>query len=473
MHEVIISLLSAQPVVIDLPSVVVPVGVFGGAPPVAVAFATASAPTVTGVRHANVAAVRATSQAVSYAPVPLGTQGASVNVAAVVAGASGSVLPPVVVATRDATVNAVTATATGIAYVPGLGAALSVTSFATLSSATAIAKAPVVTGSATVVAVLATATGSAKVAVVTGESPATVFAVAAAASATANTPVIIGDAKVNAVVATATADAVDPTTPSVVSVTAKLASATSKALAPIVSGESVVTGGGPATGNAIAISPTSVTGTSANPPAFSSLGGSTTISGSLIQLAVPAGVANVPTQMVLAIIMVLGTQTVTPPTGFIEDAVSPIIVSTPAELHYLHVYWKRPTAADTGTYDFSAPGITGVYARAALFTNCFATGTPLDGAAFIDPNAATNTTPPASNTSGPNRLGLWIATCFAGGGFTFTGGYTEQFDNGNLGFATLPVNAGPIPPSGTLQATTGSSTQSAVWFGTIISPSGP
>lgn len=261
MHEVIISPLPMQTIILDLPAVI-PLG--SGQVPRSNAIAMAIIPSVTGVRVVVVSAARSTAQSLAPSPVVIGTLGAPGNVVAVLAGASGNALPPVVAAVRNVSVTAVIATASGIASTPALGGAVPALVSPVIAMASANAQIPTVIGDAAVTVPLATASGIAIPAVATGAPPATAVAPIASASASASVPVITTGALVTVAIATATAQAITPTTPTTSLVSAVKAGATAAAIAPTVSGESVVTGGGPGAGNAIAIPPTSVTGGGAN-----------------------------------------------------------------------------------------------------------------------------------------------------------------------------------------------------------------
>lgn len=283
----------------------------------------------------------------------------------------------------------------------------------------------------------------------------------------ARIPTVAVDATVNAVTATSVTGGVPPINPLNISAATVRADSTSLTLSPSASGETVLTGGGVAGSTWSAIAP-AVSVVAASSPTFGSLGAEMTIAGSTASYGVPAGVTGAATQCVVAVMWIHEANTITPPTGFFEAASSPVIATLDA--HRLHVFWKRPTAADTGVYNFDfGAGITGIAGAAMLFNGCVATGTPITGTGFTDATNTTNTTDGASVSTGASRLALWIVTNQIGNGVTFSGGFTERYDEGHIAAATLPAPlAGTVPTSGSLVATTGSSTQSTVWLGTIL-----
>lgn len=474
MHEVIITPLPAQPVILALPAVVIPVGVAGGASPCATALALARAPSVTAIRHAAVTAVKATAQSAAYAAVPTGTSGGSANVAAVIAAAPGAASPPAVTTIRNATVSAPIAAATGIAYIPGLGGALSVTSFAALSPASTNARPPAVTGGAIVNTVLATATGVASaVTTAAGGAPSTGFAVPATASAAAATPIAVGSATINAVLATGATSAVTPATPLVINTVAKLASATSTVPISTITGETVLTGGGPGTGSALA-TPPAVAATPMVPPAFAEMGA--IFNGTGTAFNIPVAPNTVAGSLILVIqYLESGTATITAPAGFIEATNSPADNSASTQPQELRIWWKLATVADAGTYAFTASSSTYCHSRAFRFTGVIGTGTPVvattSAVKSITTTAVTpSVSPPA--TADANRLWVWAGTSHGSGAFSTLTGFTEIYDSNSVfGNGNLDVQVMLQPTAGTpgaLVSTFGSNASSTAWIGALV-----
>lgn len=424
MHEVDISPVAVQVVNIDLPIVT---GTTGAEAVRILSDAMAYAPTVTAVRHALVTAIKAGGSGIVYRPVTVtGATGAAVTISVPYIPSTAIARPPMIGA--DQTVDAVIATATG----------------------DAIAPAPVGVGDALVVAPKATATANAKVPVVTGGISVSVTAVIANSSAVAKVPVVpLLDVTVNAVVAKTNVAVPE------------------KAIPPTVTGEFVLSGGGPGTSNMFATPPSVSLTTS---PAFVSVGGVETFpSGNHTGFPVPAGVSGVATQIVIVAFYVEDSSTIiTPPAGFTEVGGSPV----DAPLYNIRAYWKRPTAADTGIYDFGFDALTGIQGRALLFSGCVSSGDPIEGGiGFVDVDASFTSTPGASTTtSGPSRRVVWIVADGANSGVTFPGGWTEHIDIGYLAVASAPVSvAGLVPASGSLVANTGLASQASVWLGALRS----
>lgn len=96
----------------------------------------------------------------------------------------------------------------------------------------------------------------------------------------------------------------------------------------------------------------------------------------------------------------------------------------------LHVWWKRLTAADTGTYTFSWSGPSFAEAVAGAWSGRAATGDPFDGAPGTAESTAHVTSLPVSATpaaAGGDAVGVWIN--FNGGvEFTPPANYTERQD---------------------------------------------
>lgn len=132
----------------------------------------------------------------------------------------------------------------------------------TKATATSMARVPVVTGQrfALVTAIPATSQAQAQAPLVGGTNASFAVAVRANSTALARVPVVSGSATVTAVVATSTAVANGLVNPINASATAVKAGSTSAAPIPSVSGETVLTGGGPGTASALARPPTVTTG---------------------------------------------------------------------------------------------------------------------------------------------------------------------------------------------------------------------
>jgi hypothetical protein len=207
-------------------------------------------------------------------------------------------------------------------------------------------------------------------------------------------------------------------------------------------------------------------------PAFGAAGTYRTgASEAAVTIPVPASVAS--GDVIYAVIYKENTATVTGlPAGFAECADSPVVV-TGTQPHNLHVFWKRATGADTGTYDFTWTGATYREAVAISVTGAIASGDPTDvTASAIRTTTASGATPSVSDTStGPDELVVWVASNFNGGTWS-PPGITERVDAGaDLTIATtVKTTAGTIGPYSGVCSSGGSS---AAWLiavkGTTVS----
>jgi hypothetical protein len=120
----------------------------------------------------------------------------------------------------------------------------------------------------------------------------------------------------------------------------------------------------------------------------------------------------------------------TVPSGFTLKA---SMTTSGASRGTLYVYWKRLTAADSGTYTFGWSGGGANTFRAgacALFSGCITTGDPFDGTVGTAESTTTVATLNVSTSptgSGGDAIGFW--TNFTGGNsYTPPTNYTERQD---------------------------------------------
>lgn len=118
---------------------------------------------------------------------------------------------------------------------------------------------------------------------------------------------------------------------------------------------------------------------------------------------------------------------VTPPAGFTQKA---DLQTSATARGRLVVFWKRLTAADTGTYTFTWTGATWRGAVCGLWSGRIATGDPFDGTVGTAESTTSvstlnvSTSPSASNG---DAVGMW--TNFNGGAtWTAPASYTERQD---------------------------------------------
>lgn len=141
--------------------------------------------------------------------------------------------------------------------------------------------------------------------------------------------------------------------------------------------------------------------------------------------AVPAGAA-------IGDIAVVGiykesTAAITPPSGF---TLKSTLNTSATARGSLYVYWKRLTAADTGTYSFSWSGAAWRGAVCGLWSGRIASGDPFDGTVGTAESTTGVTTLNVSTSpaaASGDAVGMW--TNFNGGAtWTPPASYTEQQD---------------------------------------------
>ncbi|WP_214103243.1 hypothetical protein [Acrocarpospora catenulata] len=204
-------------------------------------------------------------------------------------------------------------------------------------------------------------------------------------------------------------------------------------------------------------------------PAFEAAGTYLTGSGTSAAVAVPSGVANGKI-VIVTIFINSGTAAITPAAGFAPAEGSPSAITAGGGNHALHVFWKRATAADAGTYTFSWTGSIVREAIATLYNNCVASGNPFDSPTSTAQDTGSGSVTPAVNvtTAGPDRRLIWAATNWAGGTWTAPTSFTRRAQGGNGNFTTCDA---PFPTQGASGNVTGSATGSdkrCAWLGALI-----
>lgn len=186
--------------------------------------------------------------------------------------------------------------------------------------------------------------------------------------------------------------------------------------------------------------------------------------------AIPAGTAV--NHIAVVTIYKENTAAVTAPSGFTLVTNTPI--STTAPTHH-SVYWKRLTAADTGTYSFSWTGGAWREASCSIFSGCITTGTPTEIHSANFSNTAVTTTPAVSGTTaGADRMLVWSATNFQFGTWTMPASFANRSGgSGSLALATATLGQAAAGATGSLTgscATAGQET--AFLFALIPDPGG-
>lgn len=206
-------------------------------------------------------------------------------------------------------------------------------------------------------------------------------------------------------------------------------------------------------------------------PAFGSagteLGGA---SATASNIPVPASVAV--DDIILAFLYKENTNAVTMPSGFTQVTNSPVVV-TGTQAHNMHIFWKRATGADSGTYNFTIQTAAAWRNGVALrFTGCIKTGVPFDVLnSAIKTTTADGSIPAVSvTTTGTDRLLVWSGSGFGGGQYTAATGMTERYDggdlNGNMAVDTLVKAAAGA--SGSITSTIATNTSAGAWLGALL-----
>lgn len=203
-------------------------------------------------------------------------------------------------------------------------------------------------------------------------------------------------------------------------------------------------------------------------PAFGSVG--TTLAGAFTSgavVSVPASVAA--NDVILVFIYKENANAVTPPSGFTEAPDSPVVNSAPFNLH---VFWKRATAGDTGTYSFTWSGAPWRSAVAVRYTGAITSGNPLDvTASAVKTTTADGSAPAVSDTTtGIDELLVWAGALFNEGTCSTPSGFTERADIGTgngLGLAVDDKAQAVAGGTGSITATFSVNGQTAVWLGAL------
>lgn len=189
-------------------------------------------------------------------------------------------------------------------------------------------------------------------------------------------------------------------------------------------------------------------------------------------VAVPSGVTA--TSFIFLVLYLESAAAVTVPSGFFEAPNSPQNAGGTG-LHYNHVYWKRPTGADAGTYSFSWTGSAYREAVALRCEGVYPTGNPWDttsGAARSSDDVLT----PATSlvTTMPEELWFYVGTNFAGGDWPDTMSLVATSGFGARTTADSDIWIGTIGQagygnSGPLQAECAASSYATSWMGALKS----
>lgn len=188
-------------------------------------------------------------------------------------------------------------------------------------------------------------------------------------------------------------------------------------------------------------------------------------------IAVPAGTAA--DLIVLVHLYKENAATVTPPAGFSECTNSPI--STSPTVTSQHVFWKRLTGADAGTYTFSWTGSTWREGVATLYSGASTTGTPVEVNNAAQNSASGTATPAVSgSTGGVDRLLILGWTNINAGipapptSFTLRAGGT-----GSAGSAVMTKAQAAAGATGSLAGSWDNSGQQTAFLTALLPPGAP
>lgn len=135
-----------------------------------------------------------------------------------------------------------------------------------------------------------------------------------------------------------------------------------------------------------------------------------------------------------------------------------------------YVFWKRLTAADSGSYTFSWSGAKWSTLQVMLFSGCITTGDPFDATAT--PVAGTFGSVTSMSLTTTDAAGALLYTIYndSSGTHTPPTGFTETADVDSASMAyKLATATGSITVSG---ASVSSSSSAGAWAGALLSDGG-
>ena len=184
---------------------------------------------------------------------------------------------------------------------------------------------------------------------------------------------------------------------------------------------------------------------------------------------VPSGVAA--GDVILVHLYKQNTNAVTPPAGFTEIGTAQ---QTTGSVISHHVFWKRATGADSGTYSFTWTGSNWRAALATRYTGCVSTGNPYDSGGGAPNGAArssSGTTTPAVSltTQGPDRLLVWSGTNFNSGAWTMPSGFTAvESDQADELSSTAYKAQAAAGATGSITGSCASSANETAWLIALV-----
>ena len=156
------------------------------------------------------------------------------------------------------------------------------------------------------------------------------------------------------------------------------------------------------------------------------------------------------------------TVTLTPPSGFTEVTFSPTPATT-SPTQSQHVYWKRATGADSGSYTFTH-ATSNTQAEATRWTGCITTGTPLEVLGSAQRASSGATTPAVSGTTtNANEMLVFTGSIYTSPTWTPPTGFTEAID-----FESLTVDYKAQASAGATGSITATASASNAQTATLI-----
>lgn len=195
-----------------------------------------------------------------------------------------------------------------------------------------------------------------------------------------------------------------------------------------------------------------------------------------IAVPVPSGVTF--NDIIIVTMYVEDTEAVTPPSGFTAAPNSPVVnAAAGLYAHNLHIFWKRATAADSGTYSFTiAAGLSWRQAHATRFTGVITYGNPFDVTNSAAQTSTSGSAVPAVSvtTTGTNRMLIWCASMSVSSGTavpTVPSGFTQRNSStANNGLVLADLAQASAGSSGSLTGSFSGAGNGATtaWLGALI-----
>lgn len=187
-------------------------------------------------------------------------------------------------------------------------------------------------------------------------------------------------------------------------------------------------------------------------------------------VAVPTGVVS--GSFVMVFLYKESSAAVTPPASFVSAPNSPQNTAGTG-LHYAHLYWKRATGADAGTYSFTWTGSTYREAVAIRCEGVYPSGDPWETGSGASRDTDAVLTPAVSMTTRiPEELWVYFGTNFAGGDWPDTMSLVATSGFGARTIADSDIWVGTLGQggagsSGALQAECAASSAATSWIGAL------